>query len=315
MIAALKVETLPNFAQQSVALCKPTKADKRPELLRQLQQLREQGVNLDQIDVDGIKRILDADSKHQNSKLELERLLGISVSTFDYQDREGELQNIIQLGRHKAVIALGGDGFFVQVARSLAKLQLANASYEDVYLLGVNSDPEHSTGAILAGSIKDLERNLESLDQNIRHIDLRVVGIYLDDKLIDIAISDINLGATDDSRVSKYKMNGKSYATSGLLTVTGVNSTWFANAGGSHFPMDSNFLKCLSRESGASSKVDPEQEHQSIKISFTRSAELTLAVDGFTKYRFEKKDNLLDDFKIHTIEYRILPQTIKAIRF
>ena len=201
----------------------------------------------------------------------------------------------------------------MQVARSLARLQVMDRNLKDVYLLGINSDPEHSMGYLLSGTVRDLEHNLANLtSEKLKYREFGIIGCYINGKLIDVSISEINLGATEEGRASKYEIDDMSFKSSGLLVATGVGSLWFSNSGGQTFPFDADHIRYLHRENKTNDN-GVNTPITDLKVRFLRSSELTITIDGFNKHSFKTTGDLIKDFEYVTFETKLLPQKIKVL--
>jgi NAD kinase len=153
--------------------------------------------------------------------------------------------------RFKVIIALGGDDFFKLVTHH---------TQGSVLVLGVNSDPSSSVGALLPitiGELPDALRRLEKGDYRIEpwtRLSLRVNGVECGS-----AINDIVLGKRDFRLTSRHELEYRGakvmQRSSGILISTGVGSTgWYASAGlylGDHdrsFPKTSRYARFELRE-------------------------------------------------------------------
>lgn len=158
-----------------------------------------------------------------------------------------------------AVISLGGDNHFVFVTHFADRLPL----------IGINSDPVTSAGALLQFDTDRFIENLRSAGPSPRlgtEEWTRVEGMieYPDGRKTKIgpATSEISIRNSFPDAISRYlvRMNDEAWEeqkSSGLLLTTGTGSTgWFRNAlpdrlqEGAPFPRNSAFFRGVARESG-----------------------------------------------------------------
>ncbi len=153
--------------------------------------------------------------------------------------------------RFKLIIALGGDDFFKLVSHQ---------AKDALPILGVNSDPRASVGALLPIAIEylpDTLRQLERGDYRIEpwtRLSLKVGGVECGS-----AINDVVLGKRDFRLTSKHELEYRgekvTQRSSGILISTGVGSTgWYSSAGlylGVHdrsFPKSARYARFELRE-------------------------------------------------------------------
>ncbi|RIL12220.1 MAG: hypothetical protein DCC75_00845 [Proteobacteria bacterium] len=131
-----------------------------------------------------------------------------------------------QIRGAKAVIALGGDNHLQWVARWMV----------DGYMIGVNSDPARSEGALTRFQAADLPQLLERLAAGEFLIaDWTRLEGEIDGKPIDLALGEYFIGETERAFMSRHviKVAGLSeeQKCSGLLVTTGAGSTgWYNSA-------------------------------------------------------------------------------------
>lgn len=151
----------------------------------------------------------------------------------------------------KLIIALGGDDFFKLVC---------HRAPESLPILGVNSDPTSSVGALLPITIEDLPEAVKRMERG----DYRVepwtkLSLTVDGMTRGSAINDIVLGKRDFRLTSRHELEYRgekvTQRSSGILISTGVGSTgWYASAGrylGEHdrsFPKTARFARFELRE-------------------------------------------------------------------
>lgn len=139
-----------------------------------------------------------------------------------------QLERTEILSRCKVIIALGGDDFF--------KL-LSHRAPSDLPILGVNSDPASSVGALLPITIERLPDALHRLETgDYRVEEWTKLALTVDGIERGSAINDIVLGKRDFRLTSRHELEYRgekiTQRSSGLLISTGVGSTgWYASAG------------------------------------------------------------------------------------
>jgi NAD kinase len=153
--------------------------------------------------------------------------------------------------RCKVVIALGGDDFFKLVS---------HRAPQGLPILGVNSDPSSSVGALLPITIEQLPETLQKLEAGDYRIEeWSKLALKIDGVERGSAINDIVLGKRDFRLTSRHELEYRgqkvTQRSSGILISTGVGSTgWYASAGlylGDHdrsFPKTARFARFELRE-------------------------------------------------------------------
>jgi len=191
-------------------------------------------------------RILAAHLHHQEAIATCVRELGPEQVIALESLRDHELTS-----RFKVIIALGGDDFFKLVTHHIEG---------SLPILGVNSDPSSSVGALLPITIEELPEALKRLEKGDYRIDpwtrisLRMNGVECGS-----AINDIVLGKRDFRLTSRHELEYQGVKvmqrSSGILISTGVGSTgWYASAGlylGDHdrsFPKTARYARFELRE-------------------------------------------------------------------
>jgi hypothetical protein len=151
----------------------------------------------------------------------------------------------------KAVIVLGGDDFFKLVGQSCRPPQI---------VLGVNSDPQSSRGALLSVPYTKIEDALTALEEGRYRVEpWTKAAVTVDGVRYPGALNDIVVGRKDFRLMSHHELHiGDEVihqASSGLLISTGVGSTgWYSSAGlylgteDRSFPRSAPFLRFELRE-------------------------------------------------------------------
>jgi len=125
------------------------------------------------------------------------------------------------------VVALGGDNHFQRVARLLA----------DQLILGINSDPQTSAGALTRFTVADLTWSLAKLFAGHLPVETwtRLHVAVNGTPLADQALCEVFVGERDRCAMSRHVLElgrrREEQKCSGLLAVTGAGSTgWYASA-------------------------------------------------------------------------------------
>ena len=125
------------------------------------------------------------------------------------------------------LIVIGGDNFF----------QICTHYFSDAYLVGVNSDPETSHGALLNFDYESLERNLGNIvNGNFKAEEWTRVATTLNGKRLEDGSCTVSLTTGDMMCRYLLKLNNDSeeQKSSGILVVSGAGSgkrAWYRNAG------------------------------------------------------------------------------------
>jgi NAD kinase len=185
-----------------------------------------------------------------------------------------EFTKITDLSRFKLVVALGGDDFFKLVA---------HAVLDSLPILGVNSDPASSAGALLPSTIEELSETLTKLEQGRYQLSTWTrLSLTLNGVAHGSAINDIVLGKLNFLLTSRHELEYKGekvvQRSSGILISTGTGSTgWYSSAGlylGTHdrsFPNTARVARFELREPAISVIRNPDG---------TRSVRLPKFVEG-----------------------------------
>jgi hypothetical protein len=124
------------------------------------------------------------------------------------------------------IISLGGDNSFTAISHTL----------NDTPILGVNSDPKRSYGAMNSFRIEH-EHDVLDLKERLRDHKYEVddwprIRIAKEGSLVPLATSEVYIGERLRKNMSRYVINGKEYKTSGMLVYTGAGSTGWSLAAG-----------------------------------------------------------------------------------
>lgn len=201
-------------------------------------------------------RILAAHLHHQDSiercKQELPAENVITLDQFDaLPDRT----------RFKLVIALGGDDFFKLVGHHVQ---------DSLPVLGVNSDPGSSVGALLPITIDQLPdalRKIEGGKYSLDHwtrLSLKLNGIEQGSAVSEIVLGKLNFLLTSRHEL-EYRGEKVVQRCSGILISSGVGSTgWYSSAGlylgadDRSFPKNARVARFELREPAISVTTNPD---------------------------------------------------------
>jgi NAD+ kinase len=147
--------------------------------------------------------------------------------------------------RHDFVIAVGGDGTFIEASRRTT----------DQPLLGVNSDPARSVGFYCVATAATVDCYLDQLlGGQARCRRLNRMGLTLDGTLLDFhVLNDILVTHRSPAAMSCYRVGygdvSERQRGSGMWVSTAAGSTGaIRSAGGSRMPLGSRRLQFLGRE-------------------------------------------------------------------
>ncbi|MEK6933919.1 MAG: hypothetical protein AABW75_03525 [Nanoarchaeota archaeon] len=185
-----------------------------------------------------LERIFSSHKKQKESLEIIKKLL----SRADHIDRDS--LNKENISDYDIVISFGGDNHF----------QFVSHFIYDKPVLGINSDPERSEGALTNVSTGEFGKIYETLlRDNFEIKEWTRLKVEIDDKEInELAISEIFIGEKERFNMSRHiiKFNGgvEEQKGSGLLISTGAGSSgWYNSASRYLFPDGNSFPK-TSRE-------------------------------------------------------------------
>lgn len=144
-----------------------------------------------------------------------------------------------KLANYDLVIAVGGDDHFKYVSHFV----------KDKFIIGLNSDPARSEGAITSIRIEDLPRLLSKLEQGEFLVEeWPRLEVEVNGQLLPPACSEIHIGDADSEMTSRSRIeinsNGFSAKGSGVLIATGAGSTgWYKSAGRYIFPLGNTWAR------------------------------------------------------------------------
>jgi NAD+ kinase len=180
--------------------------------------------------------------KHLESVRRLRGLLEDSQLSFSWIMHERlskELLRDVDL-----VITLGGDGTFLEAANLV----------ENSFILGINSHPETSEGALTSLSAENLEILMEILNGKFQILKRQRAMVKLNGNLIEeYATNEVYFGAASQFHSSRYIINfgdiEEEQRSSGVVISTGTGSgAWYLSAGGEVFYPSDEKLAFIVRE-------------------------------------------------------------------
>ncbi|MBR9705598.1 hypothetical protein GOV14_01045 [Candidatus Pacearchaeota archaeon] len=205
------------------------------------------------------------------------------------------------------VVTIGGDGTFIRTTHFMRG---------DTPILGINSEPEFSEGALTSIKNDQVHELGNFLTGNYKVLKRPRARVLHNGKIIqELALNEVYVGTKDQFHTSRYILehNGKEeeHRSSGALVVTGSGSSaWYKSAGGTPFPAHEKKLKLLVREPFQSRIFNPEmieseiEEGKKIKFTSKRSYGGVVAIDSYATYDFNNGD---------IIEIRISSQPLCVI--
>lgn len=169
------------------------------------------------------ERIHESDERQREARTKLTHLL--PGATFI----SGEQLTRAAVAQAAVVVALGGDNHFQRVARLL----------DNQLIVGVNSDPETSAGALTRFTVVTFQRALHALLGGRLPVEdwLRLSVSVNRKRLPELALGEVFVGERDRCAMSRHVLYfddvREEQKSSGLLAVTGAGSTgWLASASG-----------------------------------------------------------------------------------
>jgi NAD kinase len=205
------------------------------------------------------------------------------------------------------VITIGGDGTFIRTSHFVRG---------DTPILGINSEPETSEGALTTlncDEVCHLKNILQGDYETIKRLRARVIK---NGELVrELALNEVYVGAANQFHTSRYviKHRGQEeeHRSSGVLVVTGAGSkAWYMSAGGKPFAHDEPRLKFRVREPFVSRIFKPIlttgeiEKHETIIFESKRENGGVISVDSWAIYDFNNGDK---------VEIRISSQPLNVI--
>jgi NAD kinase len=216
--------------------------------------------------------------------------LGMGCQTVDARDLQESCFKGINL-----VVAVGGDGTIICSSHYL------RGCLKEVPILGINSEPEISEGALASideGELGLLEKMLQegTLIKRQRAL-IKRNGVVLNE----LALNDVYVGSQAQFTTSRYKikLNGtaEEHRSSGIIVATGSGSNaWYKSAGGSPFHYAERKLKFITREPIVSRVFKPQilrgevKESEKLTFEAKRYGGGMIAIDSCKTYDFNVPD-------------------------
>lgn len=166
-------------------------------------------------------------------------LKGRKHSIIDFNNLKKEDLSNIDL-----VITVGGDGTFVKAANWI----------EDSLIIGINSHPQTSEGALTSLNMDEIDLLGKVLDGQFNVIEMQRIKVTLNGKVLpELATNEVFLGAISQFHTSRYTISFKGeeeeHRSSGVIVCAGTGSTaWYKSAGGKPFNYNEKKLAFLVRE-------------------------------------------------------------------
>lgn len=204
------------------------------------------------------------------------------------------------------IITIGGDGTFLRTSHFIRGKPI----------LGINSEPELSEGALTTLNFDEISSLEEILNGNHETLKRPRARVLRNHQLIkELALNEVYIGAANQFHTSRYiiKLNGneEEHRSSGVLVVTGSGSrAWYKSAGGVPFRFDEEKLAYLVREPYRSRLFNPQMingylnKNEKIEFESKRKDGGVIAIDSWATYDFNLGD---------VIDIRLSSQPLKVI--
>lgn len=194
------------------------------------------------------------------------------------------------------VVAFGGDNHFTYVSHFVKK----------ALILGVNSDPQRSDGALTSISAVDLERALQAIAAGEYDIEEWTrLEATVNGKTQPLATSELYVGENERKSMSRYVLKHgdkeETQKSSGLLITTGAGSTgWYDSAcrylhpEGSPFPRTAKQMVFLATEpfkgrlNQSKMLEGVVQEGETLTIKSLNDSEGIVSVDSLAEISFNR---------------------------
>ncbi len=142
------------------------------------------------------------------------------------------------------ILSFGGDGTFVKAAHMV----------DNSLILGINSNPETSEGALTSISIAEIDKLKNLKKGKFEIIERQRADVILNNRTLDEkAVNEVYIGVASQFHSSRYKIRFKNkeeeQRSSGIIVSTGTGSeAWFLSAGGKPFHYGDKKLGFIVRE-------------------------------------------------------------------
>ena len=194
-------------------------------------------------------------------------------------------------------ITIGGDGTFIRAASFIRS--------NSTFILGINSEPEFSEGALASINENELDLLKEILDGRYKIISRERAKVKRNNLLLkELALNEVYAGAANQFHTSRYiikfKEKSEEQRSSGVLVVTGSGSNaWYKSAGGLPFSYAEKNLKFLVREPFFGNRVFKPKllcgeipEGEKIGFEGKRHSGGVIAIDANSVYDFNSGDKI-----------------------
>ncbi|MFH1248628.1 MAG: NAD(+)/NADH kinase [archaeon] len=228
-------------------------------------------------------------------------LKGTNFSLAKSHHLNAELFNGVDL-----VITIGGDGTFIRSASFI----------EDALILGINSEPELSEGALTTIMENEVDFLKGVLEGRFNIEERERICVKLNGKILDKpALNEVYVGTESQFHTSRYVIEYRSVKeeqrSSGVLICTGIGSgAWYKSAGGIPFSKNEKKLKFIVREPYFGRVYKPKILHGEIpkneKILFECKRDYGGALSIDSNYSFPLKKGDIAEVSILNKPLRVV---------
>ena len=173
------------------------------------------------------------------------------------------------------VITIGGDGTFIKAANLI----------ENALILGINSNPNRSEGALTSMNMEEIDKLKEIFSGKFKIATRQRARIWLNGKTLnEHATNEVFIGSSSQFHSSLYKIKFKDseeeHKSSGIIISTGTGSkAWYLSAGGKPFEKEEEKLAFIVREPHFGERIfKPKILGGEIKKSFFNNNKSTLDI-------------------------------------
>lgn len=201
----------------------------------------------------------------------------------------------------EVIVSVGGDGTFLSCAHNID---------EQLLLLGVNSNPKKSEGALTSIMIWDLQEKLNEIVNDFDFLTIKEytrerVRVCKKDKCVitEHALNETYMGNINPHHPSNYEIVyndvTEKQRSSGVLVTTGTGSSaWYYAMGGRKFSREKQQLRFRIRELFKSRLYKPTLEkgkiHQEEVLEIVNKTHHSiLAIDSIISYNLDYNDRVL----------------------
>lgn len=198
------------------------------------------------------------------------------------------------------VVSVGGDGTF------LSSAHFVNSQI----LIGVNSNPEKSEGALTSLMIWELQDKLIDIIENFDNLEIKnytraFVRVCKKDKCVitEHALNEVYIGNINPHHPSNYEIHYNDFSeeqrSSGVLVATGTGSSaWYGALGGMRFSREKEQLRFRIRELFKGRLYNPKIKKGKIYSGedleiVNKTHHSILAIDSIRVYDLEYDDKVI----------------------